>query len=384
MLADGGSLRYRAVGFRLVQLAALCVVSARAFRVPEDGGGFVDQVALADAAGSPSTFRLRGSSGAPAFIFEHLAPSFFVIGAQKSGTSALWNLIKQHPQFVPPTQKETLFFVQDCHQMTCSKPGHLAQGEDFDKTQVCGDLTNKSPIIEKYMRFYPKRGDKAAWSNQVTGEVSATYLGASCAVDTIHGVFPQAKLIALLRDPVKRAMSRFKEQAKLPDRYWSDTFDDFTNYVERRLPTIKACLADAGTDLAKQVTCAQDDTVIGWSMYHIQLQNWLRRYPKSQLLVALTEDLRSEPERVMGRLTSYLGLRPFKYSDLHAKYNAGDCGYGWNTNCNGKRPSAPTQPKVLSPEAAAAIAKLTDFYRKSVLLGMQKLFPGSDFSRWLK
>jgi len=369
----------------LCQIFALqqCFAVVAAYRsVDADGGGYVDKVGLADAAANPSRFRLRGAGEAPTFFFDHVAPSFFVIGAQKSGTSALWNLIKQHPQFVPPTQKETLFFVQDCHQMTCSKPGHLAQGEDFDKTQVCGDLTLASPLMEKYAKFYAKKSDKASWAGLVTGEVSATYLGGSCAIDTMHGVFPQAKLIALLREPVARAMSRFKEQAKLPDRYWSDTFDDFTNYVTRRLPTISKCLDDAGTDLTARVTCAQDDTVIGWSMYNIFLQNWLRKYGKEQLLVALTEDLRSRPEVVMRDITAHLGLRPFEYHDLHAKYNAGDCGYGWNDKCKGKKKKAHKEPTTLSPEAAAAVEKLRSFYAKQVLPAMQELFPTHDFTSW--
>ena len=72
--------------------------------------------ALSDAADSAAQFKLRGSATAPRFLFGRMAPSFFVLGAQKSGTSALWNLITQHPQIEKPSQKETLFFNNDCHQ----------------------------------------------------------------------------------------------------------------------------------------------------------------------------------------------------------------------------------------------------------------------------
>ena len=148
--------------------------------------------ALNDAADSATQFQLRGSVIAPRFLFGHMAPSFFVLGAQKSGTSALWNLITQHPQIEKPTQKETLFFNNDCHQLFCSKPGNIAQGEDYDKKQVCGKIGPRSTQLEKYMNFFVK-SSATKTGGQLTGESSATYLGCSCCVDTIYDLFPRAR-----------------------------------------------------------------------------------------------------------------------------------------------------------------------------------------------
>ena len=371
----------RGTGLRQFCASVLVALIAAAF-------GFTEHqpvTALNDVADSAAQFQLRGSVIAPRVLFGHMAPSFFVLGAQKSGTSALWNLITQHPQIEKPTQKETLFFNNDCHQLFCSKPGNIAQGEDYDKKQVCGKIGPRSTQLEKYMNFFVK-SSATKTGGQLTGESSATYLGCSCCVDTIYDLFPRARLIALLRDPVERARSRFKEQQKLVYRYWADGFDDFSDYVEKRLPVMEKCLAAAGGDFTKLSLCAMDDNVIGWSMYNVQLRNWMRRYKLSSFLVILTEDLKAVPDHVMQQVVTHLGLRPYTFANLHARYNAADCGYGWNAGCEkhdkAKAAHNKKAAKVLSPREAAAEKKLAAFFQKHTMPELRRLLPNHDLSHW--
>ena len=235
------------------------------------------------------------------------------------------------------------------------------------------------------MNFFVKRSAAKAGA-QITGESSATYLGCSCCVDTIYDLFPGARLIALLRDPVERARSRFKEQQKLNYRYWADGYDDFPDYVGKRVPVMEKCLAAAGDDFTKLTLCAMDDNVIGWSMYNVQLRNWMRRYKSPRFLVILTEDLKGVPDHVMQQVVTHLGLRPYNFANLHARYNAADCGYGWNAGCEkhdkSKAASKKKATKALSPKEAAAEKKLAAFFQKHTMPELRNLLPNHDFSPW--
>ena len=122
----------------------------------------------------------------------------------------------------------------------------------------------------------------------------------------------------------------------------------------------------------------------------------IRRYEHHAFLVLLTERLKAEPGAVMEEVVGHLGLRPYVFSNLHARYNAADCGYGWNEGCkkgaagggdsgggggDGAAAAAKTKPPE-SPAVAAAMAKLRAFYLQHTMPGLRKLLPRHDFSSW--
>ena len=116
-------------------------------------------------------------------------PSVLVVGAQKGGTSTLSKLMSEHHQIERPKAKELLFFNgNNDFNIKCDPPPSAGA--------VAGYLAN----------FPPTRGSK------VTGEWSATYLQCWCCAPVAASVLPGARVIAILRDPIERAHSRFKEQ----------------------------------------------------------------------------------------------------------------------------------------------------------------------------
>lgn len=107
-----------------------------------------------------------------------LAPSFFVIGPHKSGTTSLYSLLVQHPRVVAGPRKELRFL---------------------------GNTRGRAP--EVYDAYFPRLGPELGF---VVGDASPAYLRSHEAAQTVSERFPQAKVIVLHREPVARAYSDFQ------------------------------------------------------------------------------------------------------------------------------------------------------------------------------
>src|ERR1700757_4481112 len=104
-------------------------------------------------------------------------PDFFIVGHPKSGTTALYEMLRSHPDIYMPDLKETLFFARELH------PGLRPQDPQPD-------------TLEEYLQlFAPAR------PNQRAGEASPSYLRSREAAARIAAVQPDARIIAILREP---------------------------------------------------------------------------------------------------------------------------------------------------------------------------------------
>ena len=112
-------------------------------------------------------------------------PNFLLIGAMRSGTSALYKLLGQHPQIYMSPVKEPNFFVHE-------------RGSPY--------IEGSAAITEAtaYERLFAKvRNERAV------GEGSQSYLYYSSAAQAIELRLPAARLLCILRNPVDRAYSHF-------------------------------------------------------------------------------------------------------------------------------------------------------------------------------
>jgi hypothetical protein len=119
-------------------------------------------------------------------------PNFLIIGAAKSGTTALYHYLKQHPQVYMSPQKETNFFA-------------------FEGQKVCfhgpGDQETSDSIVTTLDSY--KEQFRAVSNESAIGEASPWYLYSDHAATNIHRRIPDAKLIAVLRNPADRAFSSY-------------------------------------------------------------------------------------------------------------------------------------------------------------------------------
>ena len=109
-------------------------------------------------------------------MFDH----FFVVGAQRSGTTYLYHLLAGHPEIemAGPVWPEPKHFLVDC-------------------------------LYERGLEYYENhlfQGKEGAW---LRGEKSASYLESEKAAVRVARCFPNAKIVMVLRDPIERAISNY-------------------------------------------------------------------------------------------------------------------------------------------------------------------------------
>lgn len=207
-----------------------------------------------------------GSRYALAAAGYHSKPAFLGIGAQKAGTSALFDYLSLHPQIVPGSSKELHFFC-DKHERG----------------------------LNWYHSHFPlpaRLGD-----NRITFEVTPHYLFAPAAAERIHRYNPALKLIVVLRNPVERAFSAWN----MPF-YKAYDYSSFDAVVEQSMKRIE------DGDLVYPPTGYYPDFVHR-GLYYDQLQRYFAVFDRQQVLVARSDELKRNPAQLMHRITTFLGLR---------------------------------------------------------------------------
>ena len=116
-------------------------------------------------------------------------PNFFIVGAPKCGTTALYRYLRLHPNIYMPAKKEPHFFAQDL---------------------------GSYPAI-KTMDQYSALFAGAEPRHTGIGEASVYYLRSTVAIPNIRAFNPEARLIAMFRNPVEMVHS-FHSQLL----YWSE------------------------------------------------------------------------------------------------------------------------------------------------------------------
>jgi hypothetical protein len=193
------------------------------------------------------------ASPSSALVSDELLPTFFVIGAAKCGTSSLHFYLDQHPGISMSDLKEP-------HVFAASRS--LAMRSDYRGLFKSGPSV-RGESSTGYSR-YPAEGDAAA---------------------AIGAAIPDAKLIYLVGEPVERIISDYAQQVAVGVEPLSlkealNDFDDPGNFY----------------------VCA--------SRYAVQVENYLRYFEPSQLLVLEQWRLRHERRAVLREVFSFLNVDP--------------------------------------------------------------------------
>src|SRR5215210_1748036 len=131
-----------------------------------------------------------------------MLPNFLVIGAGKSGTTSLYHYLRQHPDVYMSPVKEPLFFAAEGGRIRFPGP----DGRMISRAANPGAVTR----MKDYRALFAGVSGKKA-----VGEASPQYLYTPEAPLRIKHYVPEAKLIAVLRNPVERAYSAFLHRTRL-------------------------------------------------------------------------------------------------------------------------------------------------------------------------
>jgi len=215
-------------------------------------------------------------------------PNFLVIGAARAGTTALYMYLKQHPDIFMSAVKETNFFAFEDEPLDFEGPG-----SDY--------VNNSVHELADYLALFANASGQIA-----IGEVSPLYLFSQKAPERIRYHIPDAKLIAILRNPIEQAFSHFlyaKRQALEP-------LDDF----------IAALKAEGQRQRDHWQPLFQYSQ---FPKYHRQLQRYQAVFPDDQIKIYLYEDFESDPVSVLKSVFSFIGVDDTFRADLTYRPNAG-------------------------------------------------------------
>jgi Sulfotransferase domain len=202
-------------------------------------------------------------------------PDFLILGAQKSGTTALFAYLRQHPSVSGPFWKEVSFFDR-----------HYVRGA----------------------RWY--RGNFPLRRGRIVGEASPSYVLHPLAPRRVGELVPNARLIVLLRNPVDRAHSHYQHEVELGREPLS--FEDALAAEDERLHgEVERIVADP----TYFSTAWWSHTYKTRGLYAEQLERWFAIFPREQLLVLSNEELADDTHGTYARVLEHIGAPPHRLAD---------------------------------------------------------------------
>jgi tetratricopeptide (TPR) repeat protein len=207
-------------------------------------------------------------------------PNFLIIGVAKCGTTALYNYISQHPQVLAAIEKEPQYLSSLVPKIT-----RIKQQEDWSELNSERDF---------YLAHFPPRPE----GNQfITGEASISNWDPKVE-KIVYNWFPNIKLIAILRNPIKRAISLYNYSIKHRKQSLQETINSELSFLQG--------IEDYGQVL-------DDDSIrqprhLGEGLYVYYLERWMKLFPKEQFLILTNEDLAQNPAGVMKQTFDFLAL----------------------------------------------------------------------------
>jgi hypothetical protein len=199
-----------------------------------------------------------------------MMPGLIVVGAQKAGTTSLHFFLAQHPDVAASRVKEVQYFdIAD----------RFARGPAWYRSQFPVRTPGK-----------PRR---------VAFETTPNYLFHAAVPGRIHALLPEVRVIAVLRDPVERAVSSYLHQVRKGREHLS-LEDAIAAEPERIGPS----LAVGDYDSAE----VRHYSYLARGHYAEQLERFYALFPRGQILVLRSEDLFEHPDAISAEITRFLGI----------------------------------------------------------------------------
>ena len=206
-------------------------------------------------------------------------PDFLIIGVSRSGTTSLYNYLTQHPSVAPALIKGVYFFDR-------SYKRGLAWYRAFFPT-----------ILEKYYSITVNKREF------ITGEATPCYIFHPHAPRRVFSTIPHARLIVLLRNPVDRAYSFYHHQLRRGVE--SLSFEQAIESEEERLCGELEKMMDDENYFSFN---RQYYSYLSRGIYVDQLKNWIKFFPREQMLILESEHLFTDPISIFNKIAGFLNI----------------------------------------------------------------------------
>lgn len=182
---------------------------------------------------------------------------FIGVGSEKSGSSWLYKCLLEHPHICGLTGKEVMF---------------------FDTTKILGKPPREKSDYELYgISRYEKKFTHCP-ADSVKGEFTTTYLHDKAVARRIYENFPNVKILINLRDPIEKCFAMYigaKEN------------HGYTSFEE---------------------ALANEPEFMRRSMYSEYVEEYLKIFPRENILITFHEDMVKNPSEFIRRIYSFLGV----------------------------------------------------------------------------
>ncbi len=203
-------------------------------------------------------------------------PDFFIVGHAKCGTTALYEMLRGHPQIFMPALKEPLYFATDLRAR-------------FQR-RAAGPLPT---ALEDYLALFADAG-----AEQRVGEASSSYLWSRDAAGHIAKLQPNARIIAVLREPASFLRSLHLQLLQ--------------NQIESQKDLRKALALEPARRQGRRIPRRSNRPQALLYSERVRYVDQLRRYhalfPSEQMLVLIYDDFRSENEATVRRVLRFLDV----------------------------------------------------------------------------
>lgn len=225
-------------------------------------------------------------------------PDFLIIGAQKCGTTTLYDLLVTHPDVHPAYQKEVHY---------------------FDRFYNKGLIWYRANMPRRRARRTAMRKGKPF----LTGEAAPSYIYHPLAAERAHPLLPDAKLIVLLRNPVDRAFSHYHKEVGREDETLS--FEEALAQEGRRLEGKLEKVVQTGKHSHNWWHYSYKNR----GHYAEQLERWFRLYPRENFLILKTEDMAADTPATVNEVCRFLGIEENRIHNF-SRSNVGEHGNEMN------------------------------------------------------
>ncbi|MBA3808714.1 MAG: sulfotransferase, partial [Solirubrobacterales bacterium] len=201
-------------------------------------------------------------------------PDFFIVGHPKSGTTALYEMLRSHPQIHMPV-KEPWFFTRELIS------GAVPRSPERPQT------------LEAYLALF-----EAAGSEQLIGEATPSYLRSHLAATSIAELCPDARIVAILREPAEFLRSFHLQSVQ----------SGIENERDLRTALDLEPARREGRELPPGSARPEALQYSSHVRYVEQLRRYHEAFGAERVLVMIYEDFRAENVASVRRVLRFLGV----------------------------------------------------------------------------
>jgi len=210
-------------------------------------------------------------------------PQFYILGAPKCGTTALYELLRQHPNFVSS-------FLE------IKELSYLQEVPNFNPFPfIIHKVFGRYSGINSYRKFFPLKSKMASirkrtGASAVSGDCTPVYMYCPIAAKRVKALTPEARLIIMIRNPVDRSYSEYSmfREKKVEQRTFEQAIEDELQQVP----------------LSHFIR----ETYIRRSIYEPYIKMYYDLFDKKQIMVIRSEDFFSNTEKVVEEVLEFIGL----------------------------------------------------------------------------